>query len=156
MQASPHRNGANAHGCCVSFHRLAVMTEAHDIVQLHLTDAEEGNSITHGVTRKAFGTQPRIVERDAQRRIVDVQRCSLCGRRVLDLEQRVERPATFALQGLSPVLDRSCFDSRRGLGQTGRISAASRIASRVLYSMTSSNSIRQVERPLEELYAHGD
>jgi hypothetical protein len=48
---------------------------------------------------------------------------------------------------------RSDFDSRRGLGQVGRISATSRISSRVLCSMTSSNSFRQVDCHLEELYA---
>ena len=48
-------------------HRLAVMTEAQYVVQLHFTDAEKGNRVTHRVACEAIGAQLRVAERDTQR-----------------------------------------------------------------------------------------
>ncbi len=53
---------------------------------------------------EAFGVQPLIVERDAQR-IVGAQRCPFGRRRILDLELRLETPSAFALEGISLALE---------------------------------------------------
>src|SRR5215472_7262130 len=99
-----HGGAANARSYGVSCHRRAMVTGAKDVVQLHLFDAKERNSSTHRVIRKAFGAQPRIVEGDRQWRLVGPYRRSLCRRRRLDLEQRLEPSRSFALQRLRPAL----------------------------------------------------
>src|SRR5262249_20802096 len=104
IQPLMRHDGANTHSRHISSHRRAVMAEAHDVVQLHLSKAEERGSITHLVAGKALGTQPRIAERDAKRRIVGTLRCALRTRRMLHFEECLETPPTLALQGLRPAL----------------------------------------------------
>jgi hypothetical protein len=81
------------------------MTEANDVVQLPLADAEKCNGITHRVSGEAFGAQARIVERHGQQRIIGTQRSPFGGRSILDLKQCLEMPSALMLQGISPALE---------------------------------------------------
>ena len=82
------RCGADPRGRRFGRHRLAGMTEAHDIMKLPLADAEEGGSITYCVASEALGTQPRFAERDTQRRVVGTQSGPLGGRCVFNFKQK--------------------------------------------------------------------
>ena len=107
------RRGADPRGRRFGRHRLAGMTETHDIVKLPLADAEEGGSITYRVAGEAFGTQPWIVESDARWQVVGAHSAPLGRRCVFDLKQRPQTPSTLALQRLDPKLQPLHFESGR-------------------------------------------
>ena len=109
------RYGTDPRGRRFGRHRLAGMTETHDIVKLPLADPEEGGSITYRVPGEALGTQQRIVESDAQRRVVGAHSAPLGHRCVFDFKQRPQTPSTLALQRLDPKLQPLALRERTGL-----------------------------------------
>src|SRR5882724_2717440 len=149
-----HRGGTNPRCRRVRRHRVAVMAEAQDSVHLHLADAEECDRLADRVARKALAAQPRVGERDAQRRVVGPQGRPLGAGQILDLVQGLEPPAALALQDLGPTLEPLALRERTAVQPTRLdISDIADLIQCLVFHDVLQLLLRQIDCHLSGLYA---
>lgn len=93
-----------ARGLCRGYRR-AEMTEADNVVQLHVGELEKPLRLPVSVVLQPGDPKQRIIEGNREGRIVATQSRSYPGRLIFGLMQRREHPVWIAFEEIHPTLE---------------------------------------------------